>query len=182
MSIDVVIEDPRWEALALEALAGRACAATLDMLSIDPEEAQSTLLACDDARIADLNRDFRGKPSPTNVLSWPAAERAAEIAGLAPSPPEPDAFGALELGDMAIAWETCQREAEEQGKPAADHVTHLIVHAILHLLGYDHIDEADAALMEALEVRVLASLGIGDPYEAGEAARRPGDLERTDGQ
>jgi probable rRNA maturation factor len=68
------------------------------------------------------------------------------------------------LGDIAIAWETCQREAAEQAKPALDHITHLIVHGVLHLLGYDHIDDADASLMEGHEVRILASLGISDPY------------------
>ncbi len=68
------------------------------------------------------------------------------------------------LGDIAIAWETCAREAEAQGKLMADHVAHLIVHGVLHLLGHDHVDEADAAVMEAAEVRILASLGISDPY------------------
>ncbi|SDW42843.1 probable rRNA maturation factor [Allgaiera indica] len=181
------MEDPRWEALDLEELAERAVAAALGGAGLDPAMAEATLLACDDARIAVLNADFRDKPTPTNVLSWPAAERGADRPGGAPQAPEPDAFGALELGDMAISWDTCTREATEQDKSLRDHVTHLIVHATLHLLGYDHIDAADAALMEGLEVRILASLGIADPYaEAGPAPRSddpaPGDLERTDGQ
>lgn len=179
MTLDVVIEDARWEALGLDALAERAFGATLAALDIDPEEAEATLLACDDARIAVLNADFRDKPTATNVLSWPAEERGAEAPGEAPEPPEPDTFGALELGDMAIAYETCTREAREQGKPPADHLTHLVVHATLHLLGYDHVREADAALMEGLEVRILASLGVADPYE-GDAPE--GQLERNDGQ
>ncbi len=69
-----------------------------------------------------------------------------------------------ELGDIAIAWDTCAREAQAQGKPIAAHVTHLIVHATLHLLGYDHIEDEDAALMEGHEVRILASMGLPDPY------------------
>lgn len=179
MTLDVVIEDARWQALGLEPLAERAVGATLAALGIDAEEAEATLLACDDARIAVLNADFRDKPTPTNVLSWPAEERGADEAGTPPDPPETDAFGAVELGDMAIAWETCEREAAEQGKTLADHVTHLVVHATLHLLGYDHVREEDAALMEATEVRILASLGVADPY--GDDGP-DGQLERNDGQ
>ena len=124
-----------------------------------------SLMGCDDARIAVLNADFRGKPQPTNVLSWPSEERGAEFVGEAPEPPEPgDPEDPESLGDIAIAYETCAREAEEQGKPMPDHVTHLIVHGVLHLLGYDHIEDEDAAVMEALEVRILASLGVSDPY------------------
>ena len=108
-------------------------------------------MGCDDARIAELNGDFRDKPQPTNVLSWPSEERGAAQPGAAPAlPTGPDP----ELGDIAIAYETCAREAAEQGKPMADHVTHLIVHAVLHLLGYDHIRDADATLMEATEVEI----------------------------
>jgi probable rRNA maturation factor len=70
----------------------------------------------------------------------------------------------VELGDIAIAYETCEREAAAQGKPMADHVTHLLVHGLLHCLGYDHVDDEDAAVMEATEVRILASLGLSDPY------------------
>jgi probable rRNA maturation factor len=85
--------------------------------------------------------------------------------GEVPEAPEPgEAEDPESLGDIAIAFETCARESEEQGKPMADHVTHLIVHGVLHLLGYDHVEEEDAAVMEALEVRILASLGVSDPY------------------
>jgi probable rRNA maturation factor len=79
-----------------------------------------------------------------------------------PDPGPPDA--PEELGDVAIAWDTCAREAQSQGKPMEAHVTHLVVHAVLHLLGYDHVEDADATLMEAEEVRILASLGLPDPY------------------
>lgn len=163
--VDIVIEDARWEAFGLEALAERACAAALAGLGMPVAGYSVVLMGCDDARIAVLNADFRGKPRPTNVLSWPSEERAAEEAGGEPERPEPgDAEEPCELGDIAIAWETCAAEAAEQGKPMADHVTHLVVHGLLHCLGYDHVEEADAAVMEGHEVRILASLGLSDPY------------------
>lgn len=163
--VETVIEDARWEAFGLAALAERAGRAALTGVGLSVEGFQISLMGCEDARIAGLNADFRGKPQPTNVLSWPSEERGAEFVGEAPEPPEPgDPQDPESLGDIAIAWETCAREAEDQGKPMADHVTHLIVHGVLHLLGYDHVEEEDAAVMEALEVRILASLGVSDPY------------------
>ena len=163
--VDIVIEDDRWDALGLEPLATRAVTAALGALGLGETGFTLCLMGCDDARIATLNADFRGKPKPTNVLSWPSEDRAAEFVGEAPEPPVPgDADDPESLGDIAIAWETCMREAEEQGKPMADHVTHLIVHGTLHLLGYDHVEEEDAELMEGLEVQILASLGVSDPY------------------
>ena len=105
-----------------------------------------------------LNRDWRQIDKPTNVLSFPMLAREELLALPADGPPEL-------LGDIALAHETCAREAEEQGKPMADHVTHLIVHATLHLLGYDHIREGDATLMENTEIRILATMGLSNPYE-----------------
>jgi probable rRNA maturation factor len=163
--VETVIEDARWEAFGLGPLAERAAQAALAGLGLVDAGFQISLMGCDDARIAVLNADFRGKPQPTNVLSWPSEERGAEFLGEAPELPEPGAVDDPEsLGDIAIAWETCEAEAAAQGKPMADHVTHLIVHGVLHLLGYDHVEDEDAALMEALEVRILASLGVSDPY------------------
>lgn len=163
--VDTVIEDPRWDALGLPALATRAAEAALAGLGLPTAGFSLVVMGCDDARIATLNADFRGKPKPTNVLSWPSEERAAEIYGDTPDlPGAGDADDPVELGDIAIAYETCEREAAEQGKPMTDHVTHLLVHGLLHCLGYDHEDDADAALMEATEVRILASLGLSDPY------------------
>lgn len=163
--LDIVIEDPRWEAAGLPALAAGATKATLAALGLDPACFALVVMGCDDARIATLNADFRGKPQPTNVLSWPSDERAPETPGTLPEPPEPGTpDDPAELGDIAIAYDTCMREAAEQGKPMADHVTHLLVHGLLHCLGYDHVDDADATVMEATEVRILASLGLSDPY------------------
>lgn len=163
--VDCVIEDTRWEAAGLDALAHTATRATLAALGLPDAGLSLVVMGCDDARIATLNADFRAKPQPTNVLSWPAWDLSAEAEGGAPeapevgTPEEPEA-----LGDIAIAWETCAREAAEAGKPMADHVTHLLIHGLLHCLGYDHIRDSDAEVMEALEVRILASLGLPDPY------------------
>ncbi|MDW4498681.1 rRNA maturation RNase YbeY [Sulfitobacter sp. D35] len=164
--VEVVFEDARWRDAALVALAERAVQATLTHLGQDGGTTEIALLACDDARIADLNAEFRDKPSPTNVLSWPAQDLAAEKPGARPTRPEADPDGTVELGDIALAWETCNREAREQGKAVADHVTHLVVHGVLHLLGYDHVHDADAELMEATETEILGKMGLDDPYRA----------------
>lgn len=162
MLTEVMIEDDRWQAAQLEVLAERAAEATLTHLGLDPDAFEISVLGCDDARIAVLNGDFREKPQPTNVLSWPSEERAAQTPGAVPDLPVsgPDA----ELGDIAIAYDTCAAEAAAGDKPLGDHVTHLIVHAVLHLLGYDHIRDQDATLMEATEVAILGKLGLPDPY------------------
>ena len=150
--VEAVIEDDRWNEIALPERAETACRAALTRLGLDPVRHRIALLGCDDARIRELNARFRGKGTATNVLSWPAAT-------LAPGQQPP-----AELGDLALAFDTCHREAADQGKDFGDHVTHLLVHGCLHLLGYDHISVGDAARMEGLEVEILAKLGIADPY------------------
>jgi probable rRNA maturation factor len=160
LSVDMVVEGGAWEAAPLRTLAEKAVAATLARLDLD-DHREVVVLACDDARIAALNADFRGKPQSTNVLSWPSEERGAPEDGGVPPIPDPED---PELGDIAIAYETCVREAAESGRPFEDHVTHLLVHATLHLLGYDHRRPKDAELMEGLEVEILATLGVPDPY------------------
>ncbi len=127
-----------------------------------PELANSrlsaSLLFSDDAEVHALNREWRGKDKPTNVLSFPMLERE-ELLALAPDgPPEL-------LGDVALALETCTREAIEKGVPLEHHATHLVVHGLLHLAGHDHVDsDTEAAAMEALEIKTLALMGIADPY------------------
>jgi probable rRNA maturation factor len=147
--VETLIEDDRWLQVGVATCAEIACRATLLELGLDPTQFEIALLACDDQRIAVLNADFRDKPTPTNVLSWPAQELAPQTEGQQPDLPESDGFGDVtELGDKALG----------------DHVSHLLVHGCLHLLGYDHVLEKDAVLMEALEVSILAKLGIADPY------------------
>jgi probable rRNA maturation factor len=106
----------------------------------------------DDAEQRQLNRIYRGEDAPTNVLAFPQAETA------------PPADAPVLLGDVVLAFETVRREAAEQRKPFADHLSHLVVHGVLHLLGFDHEKAADAAAMEAREIKILAGLGVPDPY------------------
>lgn len=153
MITDTIIEDPRWQAADLPGLAERAARASLHGVGLDPNAYELAVLGCDDSRIATLNADFRGKPVATNVLSWPSNDL---VPGDMPEEPE--------LGDIAIAFDTCEREATQQGKPLANHVTHLLVHGVLHLLGYDHLEEEEAEEMERLERQILATLGLPDPY------------------
>ena len=164
--VDVLIEAPEWESLDLAGLAERAGRAVLARLGLPAEGFEICVLAGSDVRIAGLNADFRGKPQPTNVLSWPAEERGAAVEGARPAPPVPGRPEDPEaLGDIALAHGVCAAEAAAAGRPLADHVTHLIVHGTLHLLGYDHQRDGDAAVMEGLEVEILASMGLPDPYE-----------------
>jgi probable rRNA maturation factor len=163
--VDTVIEDPRWAAFGLAPRAEAAARAVLAELSLPDAGFTLCVMGCDDDRIAALNADFRGRPQPTNVLSWPSDDRAPPRPGAEPPLPQPgSASDPAVLGDIAIAWETCAREAEAQGKALADHVTHLVAHGILHLLGFDHVDDADAERMEAIETRALARIGVPDPY------------------
>ncbi len=166
MLTDTIIEDDRWRAVALEELAETAAQAVLAHLGMVADVFEIAVLACDDARIAELNADFRDKDKATNVLSWPSEDRGVERDGDVPELPEQSFPGMPEeLGDIAISYDTCAREAEAAGKPMAEHVTHLMVHGTLHLLGYDHVRDKDATLMEGLETTILGKMGLADPYE-----------------
>ena len=143
----------------MEALADRAgkAAAALAAELANPRLCAS-LLFTSDAEVQVLNREWRGKDKPTNVLSFPMLTRAELLALAADGPP-------VLLGDIALAHETCAREAAEKGVLIENHAAHLVIHGLLHLADYDH--EAypqDAAQMEALNIKALASMGIADPY------------------
>lgn len=157
MEIAVSVHDTAWlDALGdLEQQARRAVSAALRHLDAGTAPLEISLVFTDDAEQRGLNRDYRHKDSATNVLSFPNMDDAAVAA--------PEGLPRL-LGDVVLARETIAREADAQGKSFADHTTHLLVHGILHLLGYDHLEAAGAAEMEALEVEILAGLGIADPY------------------
>lgn len=162
--IDVVREAGGWNALpGADEIALAAAGAALSGAGLAIREgAELCVLLTDDAAIRELNRGWRGKDKPTNVLSFPAC--APEQLAKAPA-----------LGDVAVAWETLSREAADEGKPAGHHLAHLVVHGVLHLLGHDHETPSEAEAMEALEVRILAGMGIPDPYEGSELdAAEPG--------
>lgn len=151
--IDLAVEAEGWgDPGELEALVRRAVAAACRHAAPDMVEgSELSVVLADDARVRDLNRDWRGKDAPTNVLSFPSGDED--------EPP----YGPL-LGDVVLARETVEREAADLGLSLHAHMTHLVVHGFLHLFGYDHHMDADAEEMEDLERRILASLGIADPY------------------
>src|SRR6266436_5572043 len=121
-----------------------------DTAWLAPAHVELGVTLANDAEQRQLNRDYRGQDRSTNVLAFPAWEPGT------PAPPE----APLLLGDIVLAFETIVREAIEQGKPLADHLRHLIVHGVLHLLGYDHRAQAEAVMMESLETSILAKLGV----------------------
>ncbi len=158
ISIAVTVLIPAWrdtlsEAESLARRAARAALAAAEEGMAPAGEAEVGLVLADDATLGRLNRQYRGVEGPTNVLSFAASEGSA-----------PPSSGPLLLGDVVLAYETVRRESEEQGKRLSDHLCHLVVHGVLHLLGYDHGTEAQAAAMERLEIAALAGLGVSDPY------------------
>jgi probable rRNA maturation factor len=149
--IDVEVEEAAWTAALPEAEALTVQAADAALLSEGAIGEGVTVLLTDDDTVRDLNARFRQQDKPTNVLSFPA-------------PPNRERH----LGDVALAFGVCAREAGEQDKPLGHHLQHLVVHGVLHLLGYDHMGDDEAEAMEGLERAVLASLGVPDPYAARE--------------
>lgn len=168
--IAITVDDDRWpRAVGLDAdeLAGaveRVVRAALEGAAGTPPGAacqegpiELAVVLTDDRTVHDLNLRYRGKDGPTNVLSFAAAVDDPTAPAAAPGAPQ-------SLGDVLIAYETVAGEAQSEGKSCGDHLYHLIVHGILHLLGYDHLSEQEAEEMERLEVAILAGLGLADPY------------------
>ncbi len=142
MEIDIVTKSKKWK--GKEILVEKLTKKLLPQLKIKAEEVSISLVS--DAQMKKINFQFRQKNKPTNVLSFPA-------------------FDEVFLGDIVIAFETLEREAKEQNKSFENHLTHLILHSILHLLGYDHEEEKEAQKMEKLEIKILHQLGIANPYK-----------------
>ena len=161
LTIDIAQEAPQWQTAFPEVATRVAAAARAALAAAGTERKARTgvevsIVLGDDAMVRVLNRRWRGKDRPTNVLSFASDE-------------PPGRGRPLMLGDVVLAYETVAREAVAQGKSFADHATHLVVHGVLHLLGFDHERPRDAETMEACERRILAGFGIADPYRAREA-------------
>jgi probable rRNA maturation factor len=139
-----------------DAVIQRAVAIAAEMADADTADAELAVMLTDDAGIRTLNSNWRGIDKPTNVLSFPALPPPTPLAGTDDIP--------RMLGDIAIAYETARREADDEQKPFDHHLSHLTVHGFLHLVGYDHETDDEAEAMEALEIEILAQLGIPDPY------------------
>lgn len=158
IDIDIIIEDTRWTEILpdAEALAREVINLAIEKLD-NPNPGEASLVLSNNAEVQILNRDYRGKDKPTNVLSF-ASEDDSHM---------PDIPGMPKLyGDIIVALETLQSEAIDQQKQLKDHYRHLCLHGFLHLMGYDHIEDEEAEEMEALEAEILATAGITDPYQA----------------
>ncbi|MDX2210766.1 MAG: rRNA maturation RNase YbeY [Sphingopyxis sp.] len=149
-----------WAGLARRAVAAALAQTPHAPLANAAPLVEVSVRLTDDAEVQGLNRDYRGKDKPTNVLSFPQYE-PSDFAMLANTDD-----GEILIGDIVLALETCEREAAARGISVADHAAHLIVHGTLHLVGYDHQDDASGDAMEALETKALATLGLADPYAA----------------
>lgn len=162
LELEIVEDDGDWQAFgAVDALveAARLVLMRAPELAAQPSASAAIALGSD-AAVRRLNAAYRGKDAPTNVLSFPAPEPPADL---------PDSGKPREIGDVILAVETLNAEAAAAGIPPAHHFQHLLIHGVLHLIGYDHQTDAEAEAMEALETALLARLGIADPYAAGKA-------------
>jgi probable rRNA maturation factor len=171
LDISFSLEAGDWEAVVtdvemlVEAAARAAFEAAERPEILGDAPAEMSLVLADDALVQTLNRDYRDKDKPTNVLSFALLDDLDDTDDvLAREQGMP-----ILIGDVILAFETVQREAREQGKTVGDHLTHLVIHGVLHLLGYDHQSDPDADRMERLETSILARMGIADPYSANPA-------------
>ena len=158
MELDIEIEEP-WPAGEWQTLSDQASTALAEVApELGNPRLSASLLFTSDTEVHSLNREWRRRDKPTNVLSFPMLDRT-ELLSLAPQGPP------VLLGDIALAYETCLREAGEKGVPLKHHAAHLLVHGLLHLAGHDHeLGSAEAEAMEALEAKALAGMGVADPY------------------
>jgi probable rRNA maturation factor len=163
----ITLEDEAWESLFpdLETYALTCCQAAIEATSLGSVVAscEISLLFTNDTHIQELNRDYRKKDKPTDVLSFPSYELKVGKYNELSREPEP-----VMLGDVIVSRETLMRDAEDEGKTPRTHLAHLLIHGVLHLLGYDHEEESEAETMEKLEIAILGAMGIKNPYNATE--------------
>jgi len=175
LDVDILRHSKAWKARAIgDATVELAAHAALALAPpLKDARFELTIVLTGDAEIRDLNRTWRGKDQPTNVLSFPAGDVPYDAASV-----DANAIhdGCVPLGDIVIAFETTEAEAAEKALPLSDHLSHLVVHGTLHLLGLDHQGDADAEQMEGLERQALASLGISDPYAADDDPAKDGEM------
>ncbi len=157
-NIDIAIQDPQWsEVKDLETLTQDVIRRTLDMADLPEQAVESpfevSVVFVNDDMIRVLNKEYRGKNKPTNVLSFAMLDADNDLD-----------MSIFSLGDVILAYETVDREAKENDRFIRDHIAHLLVHGTLHLLGYDHIEDDDANVMETLEIRILEGMDIQNPY------------------
>jgi probable rRNA maturation factor len=166
MLIDIEIDDERWLVAhkRIQSHLQHALGLVLTQECADPD-GDLVILLCDDQTMRELNTEYRQKDKATNVLAFPCA-------------PMPMPGGGRHYGDIALGYETCMREAKEQNKTIESHLTHLAIHGVLHLLGYDHIEEGDSIIMEAREKRYLKELGFSDPYFIADITETKGKMAK----
>lgn len=179
MNVEIIIENDNWDAKKIKKLIEDATKAVFSYLKLQHDDIEISVLCTGDEEIRVLNKTYRGIDSSTNVLSFPMESdfeyddfdcgcgenchcEGSSGCGCGCNA-EQDAMSCV-LGCSAFAYETIDRESKEQGKSFDDHMKHLVVHSILHLLGYDHVEDEEAEKMENLEVKILRSIGVGNPY------------------
>ena len=164
MNIDITINDERWHSCGFDVNTALTVVARhiYDIIDIPDYATELSVVLCDDIFIQRLNKEYRGKDKPTNVLSFP------QLGDDAMDSSSPEMAMESSLGDIIVSYDTIAHEAEDQQKTLEDHFKHMCVHGMLHLLGYDHIDNDEAEEMESLEVEILSLMGIKNPYSETE--------------
>ena len=168
MKINIIFKDKRWMKIPLEEIAKGALKLIADRFAAKENNFEISILASNDNEIKELNKNFRGTDSITNIISWPEQESQSRQAGHLPIKMDKfksDSEGIIFLGNLAISFERCSTEAKEKNTYFEDHILHLLLHGCLHLIGFDHQNESDATLMENIEIRLLSGVGIKNPYE-----------------
>ena len=168
MRIDILTQDSRWESIPLKEPCRKALILSLAFTKENLGKYGISVLACDDSEIANLNLKFRGVNKSTNILAWPEYDLKNDRPGSLPKGLNTivnKCSSEISLGNLALSFDRCFSEAQQSSLNFRDYITHLCLHGCLHLLGFDHVDEKDATLMEEIEVNLLYSVGIKNPYE-----------------